>query len=335
MVFRRLPVPIRFAASKRMRVVLGVWLFAWLTSCGAARELRCPAATSASPRAGGEASLRMAGSAPVLVGAGDIADCRSCAESTASLLDAIPGTVFMAGDGAYEDGSIANYEECYAPTWGRHKERTRPAPGNHEYKTDDAAGYFEYFGAAAGTPGQGWYSFEIGEWHVVVLNSNCAQVGCGEGSLQLEWLEADLASSDAACTAAIFHHARFASGKHGENREVAPFWEALYRHGAEVVLNGHDHSYERLAPISPAGESDPGHGLRSFVVGTGGVGFHEWSRRPLRFTEVRDNETWGVLRLDLRADGYDWEFIPADPDGFRDSGTGSCHGPRRGPPDRL
>lgn len=265
---------------------------------------------------------------PVLVGAGDIADCYGCAESTAALLDRIPGTVFMAGDGAYREGSAAQYAACYDPTWGRHKARTRPAPGNHEYGTKDAAGYFEYFGAAAGTPGQGWHSFDVGTWHVVVLNSNCGEVGCEEGSPQLEWLKADLAASGAECTAAIFHHARFSSGRHGAHRFVAPFWEVLYRHGAEIVLNGHDHSYERLAPITPAGEPDPARGIREFVVGTGGVGHHEWPSPPLAVTEVRNSGSFGVLKLELREGGFDWEFVPADEGGFRDVGTGTCHGGR-------
>lgn len=272
---------------------------------------------------------------PVLVGAGDIADCVSCAESTAALLDQIPGTVFTAGDGAYREGSAAQYADCYDSTWGRHKWRTRPAVGNHEYGTKDAAGYFSYFGAAAGTPGQGWYSYDVGDWHVVVLNSNCEQVGCTKGSPQLEWLEADLAASGAACTAAIFHHARFSSGKHGGYDEVGVFWDVLYRHGAEVVINGHDHSYERLMPITPRGAPDPHHGIREFVVGTGGVGHHPWSLPPLPVTEARNNESFGVLKLDLRPDGYDWEFVPADLGGFSDIGTGTCHDPPGLDPARL
>ena len=268
--------------------------------------------------------------APVLVGAGDIADCDGCAGGTSVLLDRIPGTVFTAGDNAYEEGAPAEFDRCYAPTWGRHKWRTRPAPGNHEYQTRGARGYFDYFGAAAGTPGEGWYSYDVGSWHVVVLNSsdNCDPVACGPGSPQLAWLEADLAASGAECTVAIWHHPRYSSGRHGDHPNVAPFWDVLYANGAELVINGHDHNYERLAPITPAGLPDPAHGIRQIIVGTGGRDpLYEFPRGPLPITEVRDNEHFGVLRLDLRDAAYDWRFVPVEEGGFDDSGTGSCHGP--------
>lgn len=300
-----------------------------IASCGASHA-RCPEVPAA-----GTALRPSRSEVPVLVGAGDIADCDGCAASTAALLDRIPGTVFMAGDGAYREGSAAQYEACYEPTWGRHKARTRPAVGNHEYGTKDAAGYFEYFGAAAGTPGQGWYSFDVGTWHVVVLNSNCWEVGCEEGSPQLEWLKADLAASEAECTAAIFHHALFSSGKHGEHRFVSPFWEVLYRHGVELVINGHDHSYERLAPITPWGVRDRARGIREFVVGTGGVGHHEWPRPPLSVTEVRNSGSFGVLKLELHDGRYEWEFVPAEEGGFRDEGSGTCHGGRPRDPEGV
>ena len=267
-------------------------------------------------------------SAPILVGAGDIGDCSNgCAESTGALLDRIDGTVFAAGDVAYEDGSLEQFAECYEPGWGRHKSRTRPAVGNHEYHIGGAADYFEYWGAAAGTAGQGWYSFDIANWHVVVLNSNCDEVDCGPGSPQLDWLEADLAASTANCTAAIWHHARWSTGNHGNHGSVAPFVELLYAHGAELLIAGHDHSYERIGPRRPDGTPDAAFGLRSFVVGTGGKSpLYHWSRGRFADTEARDNNHYGVLRLDLGADGYGFEFVPVVDGGFTDAGSGICHG---------
>ena len=266
--------------------------------------------------------------APILVGAGDIGDCTDgCTESTGALLDRIGGTVFAAGDLAYEDGDASDFADCYDPGWGRHKVRTRPAVGNHEYHVEGAADYFAYWGAVAGTAGEGWYSFDLAGWHVVVLNSHCGEVGCGPGSPQLEWLEADLAASGAACTAAIFHHARYSSGDHGGHPSVVPFWEALHAHGAELVLNGHDHSYERLETIRPDGTRDDAFGLRQIIAGTGGKNLSVFPQPPLAITAVRDNHHFGVLRLDLRSDGYDWAFVPVVEGGFADAGSGVCHGP--------
>ena len=233
--------------------------------------------------------------------------------------------VLLLGDNQYEDGALHRYQASYGPTWGRFRDLTRPAAGNHEYATPGAAGYFAYFGAAAGEPGKGWYSFDLAGWHVVVLNSNCSAVGgCGAGSPQLRWLEADLAAHAGVCTLAAWHHPRFSSGLHGDDLRSAPFWEALYRAGADVILTGHDHDYERFAPQDPSGRADPRRGLRQFVVGTGGKDLRPFPRvRPN--SEARNADTFGVLKLTLRPGSYDWELLPAAGGTFTDAGTAACH----------
>ena len=273
-----------------------------------------------------------------LVGAGDIAQCGSSgpsvskAEATAKLLDAIPRSpstvVYTTGDNVYNDGKASEFNSCYNPTWGRHKDRTRPVPGNHDYNTAGASGYFGYFGAAAGQPGKGWYSYDLGAWHVVVLNSNCAAIGgCGAGSAQEKWLRADLGASSARCTVAMWHHPRFNSGRtHGNNMEVAPLWEALYDYGADVVVNGHVHVYERFAPQAPDARADSAHGIRQFTVGTGGATGYAFQNTPQPNSDVRQTGTDGVLKLTLRADGYDFHFLSVAGQSFSDSGSGSCHG---------
>ena len=264
---------------------------------------------------------------PVIVAAGDIGDCATTGdEATAVLLDGIPGTVAALGDIAYPNGTAANFRDCYAPTWGRHRPRTRPAVGNHEYKTTSAATpYFDYFGGAAGPRGKGWYSYDLGAWHVVVLNSNCAFVGgCGPSSAQVKWLKADLAANAGDHVLAYFHHPRYSSGQHGNEGGVQTLWEVLYAAGAELVLNGHDHHYERFAPQDPWGRADAPFGIRAFVVGTGGT-----APRP-KTRNVPNSEvfsaTHGVLKLTLRADGYDWAFVPIAGKTFTDAGSGTTHG---------
>ena len=219
------------------------------------------AAESASSDRGASLEATPPGSPAVLIAAGDIADCTSTGdEATAAILDTLRGTVVVLGDNAYPSGTDANYANCYDPTWGRHKARTRPTPGNHEYRTAGAGGYFRYFGAAAGDPEKGYYSYTLGDWHIVVLNtnSNCADIRCGTGSAQLGWLRDDLAANPAKCTLAYWHHPRFNSGSHhGNNGNIGPFWRVLYEHGVDVVLNGHEHLYERFAPQSPDAQADP------------------------------------------------------------------------------
>jgi calcineurin-like phosphoesterase family protein len=262
-----------------------------------------------------------------LVGAGDIADCRdlSGAEATAKLLEQIPGTVMAVGDLAYPDGSKENFA-CYDQTWGRVKSRTRPAAGNHEFRAAGATPYFEYFGAAAGDPKTGYYSYELGGWHIAVLNSECQDVGgCDTGSAQEKWLRADLAAHPAACTLAYWHKPLFSSGSaHGNDPTVKPLFQALYDAGADVVIAGHDHDYERFAPQNPDGAADAARGIREFVVGTGGKNQRPWGPVAAN-SEMRSIEGFGVLKLTLRAGGYDWQFMSEAGKTFADSGRTTCH----------
>ena len=264
--------------------------------------------------------------ATILVGAGDIATCTDVYdEATAVLLDAIPGTVFTAGDNAYPDGTATDYARCYAPSWGRHRARTRPAPGNHEYATPRAAGYFAYFGAAAGDTGRGFYSYELGTWHVVVLNNYQSMA---LGSLQEHWLRADLATHPAQCALAVWHEPLFSSSSahQGGNPAVQPLWQALYEAGAEVVVTGHAHVYERFAPQTAAGVADAATGIREFTVGTGGAALDELGAIAAN-SEVRNNSARGVLKLTLRPSSYEWTFVPDPGQTFSDSGAAPCHGP--------
>jgi hypothetical protein len=263
----------------------------------------------------------------VLVGAGDIADCSnlSGAEATEKLLAKIPGTVMAIGDLAYPDGKPENFA-CYDRTWGKEKSRTKPAVGNHEFHSAGATYYFQYFGAAAGDPHQGYYSYELGTWHIVVLNSECAQVGgCDEGSDQVKWLKADLASHPALCTLAYFHKPMFSSGgTHGDDWTLKPLWEALYAAGADVVVGAHDHDYERFVAQTPEGKADPSHGIREFVAGTGGKNQRPFGT-PESNSEVRNANGFGVLKFTLLPGRYWWEFIPEEGKTFRDAGEDSCH----------
>jgi len=263
----------------------------------------------------------------VLIGAGDIADCTdlSGAEATAKLLEANPGTVMALGDLAYPNGTEENFR-CYDKTWGRVRLRTRPAVGNHEFHSIGATYYFQYFGPAAGDAKTGYYSYELGTWHIVVLNSECKEVGgCGPGSPEEKWLRADLASHPAKCTLAYFHKPRFSSGlNHGNDPEMTAFWQALYDFNAEIVVNGHDHDYERFAPQDPHGRADPQRGIREFVVGTGGKNHRVFGIHKVN-SEVRNNDTFGVLKLTLKPSSYEWKFLPEAGKTFSDEGSGSCH----------
>jgi uncharacterized protein YjdB len=265
-------------------------------------------------------------SSEVFVGAGDIADCGPGADLTADLLDHIPGTVFTAGDNAYPDGSAADYAYCYDPTWGRHKARTWPAPGNKDYTTPGAPGYFDYFGARAGPPGLGYYSFDLGDWHILMLNSI---VDMAAGSVQEQWVRADLAANTKDCVLAVWHHARFSAGPANTRARSTAVFQALYEAGAEVVIVGHDHNYQRFAPQSPAGQLDVDYGIREFVVGTGGA-HADPIIAPAPNTEAYDGSALGVLKLTLGPGTYSWEFVPVAGATFTDSGSGTCHGPPAG-----
>jgi hypothetical protein len=261
---------------------------------------------------------------PVLVGAGDIADCGLVDDSaTAALIEAIPGTVFTAGDDAYPSGTAQQFRDCYDPTWGAFRDRTHPAPGNHDWETSGLAGYLGYFGTAAAPKGTSWYAYDLGTWHIVVLDSDCSSVGgCAADSPQGRWLAADLQASKATCTLAIWHHPRFSSGEHGNDGDVAPFWRALYDAGADVVINGHDHDYERFAPQDPDGRADP-RGIREFVVGTGGAALRTFPNDPAN-SELRVATEHGVIRLVLHKTSYEWSFIPTT-GGLTDAGSAPCH----------
>lgn len=253
----------------------------------------------------------------ILVGAGDISYCdNDNDELTARLLDTIPGTVFTTGDNVYDRGSVDEYNTCYDLTWGRHKDRTRPVPGNHEYRTAGAGGYYQYFD---GVPE--YYAYDLGTWRIYALNS---EIDLTAGSEQLLWLQTDLASNPRQCVLAYWHKPRWSSGEHhGSDRDIQPLWQTLYEAGAELVLNGHEHNYERFAEMDDTGTaSSPG--IREIVIGTGGRNHYEFDT-PLPASEVRDATSYGVLKLTLREGGYAWEFIPAEGSTFTDSGSGTCH----------
>jgi acid phosphatase type 7 len=253
------------------------------------------------------------------VGAGDIAICGGNAEATARQLDGIGGTVFTLGDNAYSSGTRADFQNCYEPTWGRHKSRTYPAPGNHDYATPGAVAYYEYFGASAGPAGQGYYSLDLGAWHIISLNSN---VATDSGSPQAAWLRADLAqNASTKCTLAIWHHPLYSSGPNGNNEYMRDIYRLLYNANADLVLSGHDHLYERFGPQDADGRLDTARGMREFVVGTGGVPLYDFqATRPN--SEVR-LKTHGVIKLTLSSDRYQWDFLPVS--GAGDSGSQSCH----------
>ena len=260
----------------------------------------------------------------IMIGAGDISDCNNNNdEATARLLDAnLDGTVFLLGDNAYESGTTTEFNNCYDPTWGRHKARTKPSVGNHEYNTTNATGYYAYFGTAAGDPAKGYYSYDLGDWHVIVINSNITKI---DAPAQLSWLRADLAASTKSCTLAYWHHPRFSSGlEHGNDASMQAFWDELYAANADVVMNGHDHDYERFAPQTPSGVADNVHGIREFVVGTGGRALYHLGTLRAN-SEVFNSTTYGVLKLTLSAGSYSWQFIPVAGQTFTDSGSGSCH----------
>lgn len=264
----------------------------------------------------------------VLLAAGDIANCKmiSGAQETAKIIEGIPGTVAALGDLALSNGTAEEFANCYDKTWGAFKSRTRPAPGNHEFHSSGASPYFDYFGVAAGDPTKGYYSYDLGGWHIISLNGECKDIGgCQMGSSEEKWLRADLQAHPAACTLAYWHEPLFSSGAtHGNNPNYIDFWRDLYKAKATIVLNGHDHDYERFAPQTPDGLADPAHGIREFVVGTGGNNPRAFGS-PKPNSEVRKAFTFGVLKLTLRAHSYDWQFIPVAGQTFTDSGTGSCH----------
>jgi hypothetical protein len=263
---------------------------------------------------------------------GDIGTCSGSGDTlTGNLLDGTLDPILVLGDIAYQNGSASDFANCFAPPWGRHKSRIRPSPGNHEYQTANAAGYFGYFGAAAGDPSLGYYSFDLGAWHVVSLNSGKCSMnpppagGCVDAA-QEQWLRADLAANPRACTLAFWHHPRFSSGSHGNLATVTPLWQALMDYGADVVLTGHDHNYQRWVAQDANGNANPA-GLVEFVVGTGGVTRTSFRTSMPANTAKRSSAAGGVLKLTLRDTGYDWQFVKVagSTSSFTDTGSANCH----------
>ncbi len=309
----------------------------WLLAHGRLRALVCVIvlslgiSTAPSTEAQGD---------PVIAAAGDIACdpyhqefnngsggslvCRM--QATAALLSTYkPAAILALGDLQYEDGDLLKFKDSYDRSWGRFKQITRPAVGNHEYGVAGASGYFAYFGPLAGDRHKGYYSYEIGSWHLIALNSNCGHVeGCGEGSPQERWLRADLAAHAGACILAYWHHPRFSSGWHSSDRAYRAFWEALYQAGAALVLDGHDHDYERFARQDPDGRPDPTRGIREFVVGTGGRSIY-FFRTVQPNSEIRYSGGFGILVLTLHPGEYEWKFVSEAGKSFSDAGRDSCH----------
>jgi len=261
------------------------------------------------------------GGDPVVLAAGDIAQCPGRgAALTAQLLDGLAGIVLAVGDLAYERGTLDEFEHCYEPTWGALKARTFPVPGNHEYETPNAAGYFAYWKERAGPAWKGYYSFDLGTWHLIALNSNLKSAAAAE---QESWLRNDLATSPAHCVLAFWHHPMFSSGYNGQMPGTVPLYRVLYESGASVLITGHDHHYERFQPLAPNGIVDEPHGIRVFVVGTGGARLYP-APFPQPASVTRESGVWGILKLVLHADSYHWEFIPAGQSDFSDAGDGRC-----------
>lgn len=311
-----------------MSVLRGCVLAVCLASCacGGASPSTPSAPTSAEPPGSTSPSPAPPVSIPIpvpdatLVGAGDIVKCNSPdAEATAQLLDGIPGTVVSLGDNVYPSATAELLARCFTPTWGRHLSRMLAVPGNHDWEVSAGAPFFAYFGAAAGPAGRGYFSTTLGTWHLVILNSN---VPAGAGTAQYEWLKADLEAVNVPCTIALWHHPMFSSGENGDSVQMREAWRLLHSRGADIVLNGHDHDYERFAPQDADGRADP-RGIREFVVGTGGGSLYD-RVRPQPNAEAFENRTFGVLQLTLKTKAYDWRFVPVAGQQYSDSGTGAC-----------
>lgn len=285
-----------------------------------------PTPTGAASAAPTSAAATSAPAAAVILAAGDISSCSTDGDAaTADLLDDLAGTVVTLGDAVYPDGTAGQFADCFDPTWGRQRSRIRPTVGNHEYHTKGAAAYFRYFGTAAGDPATGYYAYDLGTWRVYSLNSNCTQIGgCDAGSAQVKWLLADLAANPRDCVLAYWHHPRYSSAEHGSQASVDGLWDTLYGAGAEVVLSGHDHDYERFAPQSDGGRVDPDRGIVEFVVGTGGFSHYPF-RDILSTSRVRNNTTFGVLELTLGVGSWSSRFVPVAGKSFTDTAGGTCH----------
>ena len=345
----QIPVPAAAAGRRLVRIKVGARPLGFRLKARASDVAPVGSSASGAQSVPDRSGLSGSTTDPVIAAAGDIAcdptfsgfknglgESSRCRQRYTSdlLVNGAYRAVLALGDVQYECAGATAFSRSYDPSWGRVKAITRPVPGNHEYRTTGgsgcdtsgkAGGYFGYFGAAAGNPATGYYSYDLGAWHVVALNSNCSVVSCSSSSAQVRWLRQDLAAHPARCTLGYWHHPRFTSGTNSPgSSSVTPLYQALYDHGADVVLVGHDHDYERFAPQSPGGGRDLARGIRQFVVGTGGRGFHPMGS-PRPNSEVRNNSTFGVLTLALHPAGYDWRFVPEAGKSFRDAGSQSCH----------
>ena len=308
--------------ARAYRFIVSITLFGALSGCLAQQRIPDTQVRAA-----------MLGDKGVTVyAAGDIADCKnrssaaSGAAKTAALIEAglardKNAIVLTLGDTTYPLGLPIEFENCYQPTWGRFKQRTYPAPGNHDYYTPEAIGYYGYFGEAAGPNRRGYYSFDLGSWHIISLNSYLKPEQHKE---QLAWLKADLERNKAHCTLAYWHHPMFSSGGHGSDSRMEEAWKLLTAADADLVLAAHDHDYERFAPKDANGNRDDARGIRQFVVGTGGAKLSLFVL-PRFDSETKDNSTHGVLKLTLKQQGYEWEFLPVAKGGYTDQGVALCH----------
>jgi hypothetical protein len=310
-------------ACRALLLLLAVGVAGCAPSGGQSVSPEPTAAFSASASSSGAVP---AGGEAVVLAAGDVAACDSVGdESTAALLDGLDGTILALGDLAYPSGRVYDFAKCYDTSWGRHRDRTYAVPGNHEYETAGAIPYFTYFGAAAGARDESWYVFTLGDWRLIGLNSNCDEVGgCGPDSPQAQWLGDLLAEPhQPACTLAFWHHPRWSSGdEHGSDPRTDTFWRLLSEAGADLVLTGHEHQYERFGPMDADGAADPD-GMVEFIVGTGGRSLYEFAD-ILPTSAAHDGARYGVLKLTLRPSAYKWEWVPTSYSGFTDVGAGDC-----------
>jgi hypothetical protein len=266
-----------------------------------------------------------------MVAMSDVAGCTSShqptgSSGTANVIDDLSGPLAVVGDEVQgQSTTLQDFRNCYHPRWGQFNGRARPVPGNHEYLTSGAKGYFDYFGSRGGPRGKGYYAYTVGDWQVLALNSNCGNIGgCGPGSAMHSWLKSTLAGSSARCQLAYWHHPRWSHGYHGQNKAVGPLFQLLYNDGVELVLNGHEHAYQRFPALGPSGDkvSD---GVVEIVLPSAGASFHGWGAKAGPAPVVRNNNTFGVVALTLRSDGWSSRFVPAPGGSFRDSASGSCH----------
>ena len=305
-------------------------LFAVFTICAGCQAAQARAPEPRNPQSPAD-SLVVAAAGDLVCGAATAPEVPCLAAMTASLIRELkPNALLMLGDLQYETGSIQDFGAYFEPLFGEFKEIMYPVPGNHEYFTRGASGYFDYFNGPradsgkAGHRRRGYYSFELGAWHVVALNTNCPEIGgCNQRSAQAKWLREDLAAHPARCTLAFMHGARFTSGEHGNDELLRELWSILHSSGVDIALSGHDHHYERFAPQDAAGKADSVRGIRAFVVGTGGKGLGRLYR-PRPNSEITANNSIGALVLTLRAEDYSWRFMSAKGFSLADSGQAKC-----------